>query len=108
MKVDNQASRRIVSLVTAGTSSATITVAYDRAKLSKRISGGGLVTYGRRSSVDSDLVAKLLLYSGLILCVVGAFLVLLVNVLVGAVVVGCGLFDVAMSFVIPTLRNRQS
>jgi len=63
------------------------------------------VAYNQRNSVSSDLVAKLLLYSGLLLCVVGAFLILLVNVLIGAVVVGCGLFDVAMSFIIPTLRN---
>ena len=71
-------------------------------------SGGGLVTYNQRSGVSSDLFAKFLLYSGLITCVVGAFLVLLVNVLIGAVVIGCGLFDVALSFVIPTLRQRRS
>lgn len=66
------------------------------------------MTHWKRSGVSSDPVAKWLLYSGLIFCVVGSFLVLLVNSIVGAVFFGCGLFDLAMWILIPLLRDRYS
>lgn len=64
------------------------------------------MTYNQKNCVRSDLVAKLLLLSGFFLCFVGAFLILPVNVLIGAVVVGFGLFDLVMSVAIPRLRDR--
>jgi uncharacterized membrane protein HdeD (DUF308 family) len=54
-----------------------------------------------------DLVARILLVSGLIFFVVGVFVLFFVSITVGIVVLAVGLVDLAMSVVLPKIASKQ-
>jgi len=54
------------------------------------------------------LVARILFASGLLFCIVGIFLILFVNTVVGIVLLVIGLTDLTMSFVIPKITGKQA
>ena len=60
------------------------------------------------SRVGIDLAARILFFSGLLFCIVGIFLILFVNTVVGIVLLVIGLTDLTMSFVIPKITGKQA
>lgn len=54
-----------------------------------------------------DLVARILVVSGLIFFVVGVFVFFFVSITVGIVVLAVGLVDLAMSVVLPRISSKQ-
>ena len=61
---------------------------------------------GNRAGIG--LAARILFASGLLFCVVGAFIILFVNTVVGIVLLVVGLADLTMSFVIPKITGKQA
>jgi hypothetical protein len=59
------------------------------------------------NGVGIGLVAKILVVSGLLFCVVGLFMFLFVSMVVGIVVLVVGLIDLALSVVIPKIADKQ-
>jgi hypothetical protein len=59
-------------------------------------------------STAFNLVSKILIVSGLLFCVVGAFLILFVNTVVGIVMLIVGISDLVMSFVLPRVTTGES
>jgi len=62
---------------------------------------------GKSGGVGLGLVAKILIVSGLLMCVAGAFVILFVNWVVGFVLLGVGLSDLVMSVVMTRIADRQ-
>ncbi len=53
-----------------------------------------------------DLVARILVVSGLIFFVVGVFVLFFVSITVGILVLAVGLVDLAMSVVLPKIASK--
>ena len=56
-------------------------------------------------STGAGLVAKILVVSGLLFCIVGVFLILFVNTVVGIVLLAVGLSDLVTSFILPKITT---
>lgn len=55
----------------------------------------------------TELLTRLLLISGFLMIVVGAFVAFLFNVWVGLIVVAAGLFDLGFAVFLPKIRKWQ-
>ncbi len=55
----------------------------------------------------TELLTRLLLISGFLMIVVGAFVAFLFNVWVGLIAVAAGLFDLGFAVFLPKIRKRQ-
>ena len=72
-----------------------------------RFKGGNSMADDQGTSAGIDLVAKILVISGLLFIIVGVFVFFFVSITVGIVVLAVGVVDLAMSVVLPKIASKQ-
>lgn len=62
----------------------------------------------KTNATKTDLIRKIMFASGVVFSIVGVFVLLFADRMVGLVFIVAGLSDLTMSFVLPKLTEKQS